>query len=180
MVFTGIQGFPSRYDLEMTPTGLVATDNNTGERVQAVLSKKLKNSKENIWRIKTVSGHKYFNQLAIRASELRRTMKNRDIEELHKRNNVEATIFQFSFFLRNNKTRYRSQFKHQTWAYARCLWINLVRINNFMKQTCQRTCESIENLAKALSIQQIFSSFWLNRLRYILNFSIEAYHINLY
>lgn len=180
MVFTGIQGYPSRYDLEMTPAGLVATDTHTGERVQAVLSKKLKNSKENIWRIKTVSGYKYFNQLAIRASELRHTMKNRTIEELHKRNNVEATIFQFSFFLRNNKTRYRSQFKHQTWAYFRCLWINLVRINNFMKQTCQRTCESIENLAQTLSIQQIFSSFWSNRLRYNLNFSIEAHYINLY
>jgi len=180
MVFTGIQGYPSRYDLEMTPAGLIATDTQTGERIQAVLSKKLKNSKEDIWRIKTVGGYKYFNPLAIRASELRRTMKNRTIEELHKRNNVEATIFQLSCFLRNNKTRYRGQFKHQIWAYARCLWINLVRINNFMKQTCQRTCESIENLAQTLSIHQILSSFWSNRLRYKLIFSIEAHYIDLH
>jgi len=180
MVFTGIQGYPSRYDLEMTPAGLIATDTQTGERIQAILSKKLKNSKEDIWRIKTVGGYKYFNPLAIRASELRRTMKNRTIEELHKRNNVEATIFQLSCFLRNNKTRYRGQFKHQIWAYARCLWINLVRINNFMKQTCQRTCESIENLAQTLSIHQILSSFWSNRLRYKLIFSIEAHYIDLH
>jgi len=150
----------------MTPAGLIATDTQTGERIQAVLAKKQKNSKEERWRIKTDSGYKYFNQLAIRASEVRRTMKERPLEELHKRNNVEATIFQLSFFLRNNKSRYRGQFKHQTWAYAKCLWIKLVRINNFMKQTCQRTGESIENVAQSLSILKISSSFWSRRLSY--------------
>jgi len=180
MIFTGIQGAPSRYDLEMTPAGLIATDTQTGERIQAALAKKQKNSKEERWRIKIDSGYKYFNQLAIRASEVRRTMKERPIEELHKRNNVEATIFQLSFFLRNNKSRYRGQFKHQTWAYARCLWINLVRINNFMKQTCQRTGESIESVAQSLSLRQIIASFWSHRLKYNLKFSIEAYHIDKY
>lgn len=180
MVFTGIQGSPSRYDLEMTPTGLIVTDTKTSEHIQAVLAKKLKNSKEERWRINTISGRKYFNQQAIRASELRRTMKKRPIEELHKRNNVEATIFQLSFFLRKNKSRYRGQFKHQIWAYARCLWINLVRINNFMKQTYQRTCESIENLAKYPSIRQILVLLRNQKLRYNLNFTIETNFINLY
>ncbi|MBC8555792.1 MAG: transposase [Candidatus Brocadiales bacterium] len=178
MVFTGIQGYPSRYDLEMTPTGLLVTDTQTGERFQAVLAKKRKNSKEDRWRIKTDSGWKYFNQLAIRASELRRTMKERPIEELQKRNNVEATIFQLSFFLRNNKSRYRGQFKLQTWAYARCLWINLVRINNFMKQTCQRTCQSVENAVQSLTLSQIIALFWPQRLRYKLKLSTEANHID--
>ena len=68
---------------------------------------RLKNSKEERWRITTASDYKYLNQLAIRASELRRVMKERTIEKLHKRTNVEATIFQLSFFLCNNKTRYR-------------------------------------------------------------------------
>lgn len=180
MVFTGIQGYPSRYDLEMTPAGLLVTDTQTGERFLAVLAKKIKNSKEDRWRIKTGSGYLYFNQLAIRASELRRTMKQRPIEELHKRNNVEATIFQLSFFLRNNKSRYRGQYKHQTWAYARCLWINLVRINNFMKQTCQRTYQTIENLAQFLFIRQIIRSFWPHRLNVNLKFPIEANHIEFY
>jgi hypothetical protein len=180
MVFTGIQGFPSRYDLEMTPAGLLVTDTQTGKRYQAVLAKKNKNSKEDRWRIKTNSGCKYFNQMAIRASELRRAIKERPIEELHKRNNVEATIFQLSFFLRNNKSRYRGQFKHQTWAYARCLWINLVRISNFMKQTCQRTCESMDNLVQFLLISRIITSFWPYRLKYNLKISIEANHIELY
>ncbi len=151
MVFTGIQGAPSRYDLEMTSSGLIVTDTQTGECIQAVLAKKIKNSKEDHWRIKTSDGYKYFNQQAIRASEVRRTMKQRPLEELHKRNNVEATIFQLSCLIRNNKTRYRGQFKQKVWAYCRCLWINLVRIINFMKQICQRTFKTMENLAHILS-----------------------------
>ena len=144
MVFTGIQGFESRYDLEMTPEGLLVTDTKTGERMKSVLVKKHKNSKENRWRITTSTGRKYFNQLAIRASHLRRQMKGRSLEELHKRNNVEATIFQLSYPLRNNKSKYRGIIKQKTWAYCRCLWINLVRILNFTKQICQRTFKIME------------------------------------
>ena len=151
MVFTGIQGAPSRYDLEMTSSGLIVTDTQTGECIQAVLAKKIKNSKEDRWRIKTSDGYKYFNQQAIRASELRMTMKQRTLEELHKRNNVEATIFQLSYLTRNNKTRYRGLLKQKAWAWCRCLWINLVRIINFMKQTCQRTFKTMEKLPHILS-----------------------------
>ena len=46
MVFTGIQGAASRYELEMAPEGLLVTDTQTGERLQATLAKKLKNSTE--------------------------------------------------------------------------------------------------------------------------------------
>ncbi len=180
MVYTGIQGFPSRYDLAMTPEGLLVTDILTGEHFKAVLAKKNKNSREDRWRITTIRGNKYFSQQAIRASELRRALEKRSIEELHKRNNVEATIFQLSFFLRNNKSRYRGQYKLQSWAYARCLWINLVRINNSIKQTCQRTCQSIENVAHSLSLSRIIHLFWTPGLRYIPKYSIDANHIDLY
>lgn len=179
MVFTGIQGYPSRYDLEMTSTGLIVTDTKTGEHIQAVLVKKLKNSTQDRWRIKTVSGYKYFGQLAIRASELRRTMKKRTIEELHKRNNVEATIFQLSFLLRNNKTRYRGQFKQKVWAYCRCLWINLVRINNFMKQTCQRTSKTMEKVAHILSFYLKPAINKHYRMKCSLNFPINTIYFNL-
>jgi hypothetical protein len=144
MVFTGIQGFESKYDLEMTPEGLLVTDTKTGEQMKAVLVKKHKNSKEDRWRITTPSGYYYFGQLAIRASQLRRQMKGRSLEELHKRNNVEATIFQLGFPLRNNKSKYRGIIKQKTWAYCRCLWINLIRILNFTKQICQRTFKAME------------------------------------
>jgi len=179
MVFTGIQGYPSRYELEMTPTGLIVTDTQTGERIQAVLAKKLKNSKEDRWRITTASGNKYFGQQAIRASELRRAMKQRPIEEIHKRNNVEATIFQLSFLLRNNKTRYRGQFKQKLWAYCRCLWINLVRIINFMKQTCQRTFKTMEKITHILSFYQKLAINKCYRMKFSLKFSIYTISFNL-
>ncbi len=147
MVFTGIQGFESRYDLEMTPEGLLVTDTKTGEFMKAVLVKRLKNSKEDRWRITRPTGNYYFGQLAIRASHLRRQMNGRSLEELHKRNNVEATIFQLAFPLRNNKSKYRGINKQKTWAYCRCLWINLVRILNFTKQICQRTFNTMEKPA---------------------------------
>ena len=147
MVFTGIQGAESRYDLEMTSEGLMVTDTKTGELIQAVLVKKQKNSTEDRWRIKTSTGKYYFGQQAIRASNIRRQMKGRPKEELYKRNNVEATIFQLSFPLRNNKSKYRGQIKQKMWACCRCLWINLVRIVNFTKQKCQRTLKTMFLLA---------------------------------
>lgn len=45
-----------------------------------------------------------------------------------KRNNVEATIFQYCFHTRNNKTRYRGLLKHKLQAFARGLWINMRRL----------------------------------------------------
>lgn len=179
MVFTGIQGFASRYDLEMTSTGLIVTDTQTGEQTQAVLAKKLKNSKEDQWRIKTADGYKYFNQQAIRASTLRRTMKQRPKEELHKRNNVEATIFQLSCMLRKNKTRYRGLFKQKVWAYCRCLWINLLRISNFMKQTCQRTFESMKKSSQFLFFNQIIAPVEKSRMKMSWNFFIILLYLKL-
>ncbi|MDZ4204385.1 MAG: transposase [Bacteroidales bacterium] len=147
MVFTGIQGFASRYELEETADGLTVTDTLTGECIQATLAKKIKNSKGDKWYIQTGKGRHYFDQKAIRTSKLRREMMNRPIEELQKRNNVEATIFQLSYPLRNSKTKYRGLFKQQLWAVCRCLWINLVRIVKFIEQTCQRTFQNLKNAA---------------------------------
>jgi hypothetical protein len=144
MVFTGIQGAESRYDLNMTAEGLLVTDTHTGEQMKAVLVKKFKKSKEDRWKIKTPTGPYYFSQQAIRTSHMRREMKGRTVEELRKRNNVEASIFQLGIPLRNNKSKYRGLIKQKTWAYCRCLWINLIRILNFTKQICQRTFKTME------------------------------------
>lgn len=147
LVYTGMQGFEPRYDLEMTSVGLLVTDTKTGEQMKAVLVKKNKNSKEDRWRITTPNGYYYFNQQSIRASRLRREIKGRTVEELHKRNNVEATIFQLGIPLRNNKSKYRGLIKQRIWTYCRCLWINLIRILNFTKQICQRTFKTMEKPA---------------------------------
>jgi hypothetical protein len=158
MVFTGIQGSESKYDLEMTQEGLLVTDTRSGEQMKAVLVKKHKISNEDRWRIKTPKGYYYFNQQAIRASHLRHEIKGRTQEELHKRNNVEATIFQLGFPLRNKKSKYRGLIKQKTWAYCRCLWINLIRILNFTKQTCQRAYITMKKPALKSFLCDYFNS----------------------
>jgi len=147
MVFTGIQGAVSRYDLEMSPEGLLVTDTQTGEQILATLAKKRKNSKEDRWFIRSGKNKVYFNQQAIRTSTMRREMKQRPIEELQKRNNVEATIFHVGYPLRNGKSKYRGLIKNQAWAICRCFWVNLVRIIHFLEQTCQRTPHKSKNAA---------------------------------
>ena len=42
--------------------------------------------------------------------------------------NATATIFQYCFLTRNNKTRYRGLFKQTLQALARCAWINMRRL----------------------------------------------------
>ncbi len=156
MVYTGIQGTPSRYDLEMTPQGLLVTDTLTGDQQLAILGKKIKSSKEDRWRFIDSTGKTiYFSQQAIRASEIRRTMKARPIEELHRRNNVEATIFQFAYPLRNNKSKYRGLLKQRTFSYCRCLYINLVRIMLLEKQICQRTTCALKKSALSTIIKPL-------------------------
>jgi len=182
MVFTGIQGAESKYDLEMTPKGLQVTDTKTGECILAVLVKKQKNSKEDRWRIETPTGHYYFGQQAIRTSNMRREMKARPLEELHKRNNVEATIFQFGIPLANGKSKYRGQIKQKMWACCRCLWINLVRILNFSKQICQRTPDPAQKSALSTFFMQLFTirrhlATKIKEYGYLLNITL---HLNLF
>jgi len=74
-------------------------------------------------------------------------MMQRPIEELHKRNNVEATIFNLCCKLRNEKSKYRGLEKNQTWAICRCLWVNLDRIMHFSEQPYQRTVQKAKNAA---------------------------------
>jgi len=143
-VYTGIQGSLPRYIPEETSEGVILTDTQTGERIQATPVKKHKKGKGKSWSFITGEGKKiYITENAVRASQKRKEMKKRPPEKLRKRNNVEATIFQLSFPLRNAKTKYRGLYKQQAWASCRCLWINLVRIVNFMGQTSQRTPQMV-------------------------------------
>jgi hypothetical protein len=157
MVFTGIQSNPSRYDHDMTSAGLLVTDTQTGECFLAEKTKKLKNSKEDRWVIKTPDGRVYFSQQAIRASMLRKQITNRPVQETRKRNNVEATIFHVAFPLKNGKSKYRGLFKQRVWAFCRCLYVNLVRIIKFTKQTCQRTIKTMEIRLKIADSDQKLS-----------------------
>lgn len=135
LYLTGMQGKPPRYTIVMIKEGLQVIDTLTGEIQIAHKTKK------GSWGIKTEKGHHYFKQEDIDAAILRKEIKDTPTEKKKKRNNVEATVFQYSFHTRNNKTRYRGLIKHKLFAFARCLWINLVRITNYEIKICQGTLE---------------------------------------
>jgi IS5 family transposase len=129
LVSTGLQGKPGRYDLRMEGEELVVTDTLTNKTIECL-------KREGNWRIKTEKGgYRYFTAEQVAICELRRQLANIPPEKLMNRNNVEATIFQYCFHTRNNKTRYRGLMKHKLFSYARCLWVNCVRLINYLRKT---------------------------------------------
>ena len=72
--------------------------------------------------------YRYFDDETVKRCEVRRQMDSIPWEERRKRNNVEASIFQYGLHTRINKTRYRGLIKHTLQAIARCLWINMRRL----------------------------------------------------
>ena len=124
----GIQGKPSRFDLEQTDDKtLEVTDKQTGEVITAIPVK------DDRWKI-LIEGKegkkcwRYFGRDQIDKAKTRRKVESIPFEERKKRSNVEATIFQYGFHTRNNKTRYRGLIKHKMQALARCAWINMRRL----------------------------------------------------
>ena len=131
--FTGMPGMPGRYDLTLCDDTLTVIDTQTGEIIPAYKNKSGK------WAIKTEKGYRYFSDQQIENCQLRKQIEQIPVEKRNKRNNVEATIFQLSYYTRNNKTRYRGLIQHKIWALLRCIWINLKRIIAYVEQICQRT-----------------------------------------
>lgn len=133
-VTTGLQGKPSRYDLTLDDDKLTVVDKATGE----VLPVTKTNDK---WRISTDSKakYRYFTREQVEKALLRKRLEAIPKEELDRRNNVEAAMFQVSYHTRNNKTRYRGLVKHVMWACSRCMWINFIRLVIFQTTTSQRT-----------------------------------------
>lgn len=127
-VANGIQGKSTRFDLDKREDGtLEVTDKNIAEVIEAI---KVKDGK---WKIPVIdkngkNAYLYFDDEAVKRNEDRRQMESIPWEERKKRNNVEASIFQYCFHTRNNKTRYRGLIKHTLQAIARCAWINMRRL----------------------------------------------------
>ena len=132
IILTGLQGPEGRYDLipdKQNKDKLTVIDRKTGNVIDAQKVKSRKKPEENKWRIKTDEGKsRYFTLEHIRTSLLRQKLREIPLEELNRRNNVEATIFQIGFHYSNNKSRYRGLAKHKLWAYSRAMWVNFVRI----------------------------------------------------
>jgi hypothetical protein len=155
--FTGIQGAESQFDLSLSEDILTVTDRKSGLVLPV---RKIKSGK---WAIKSQGKYRYFSKKEIDACNLRKQIAEMPVEMRNKRNNVEATIFQLSYFSRNNKTRYRGEFKTQMWAILRCIWINLRRIYAYVKPICQRTIKNRAFMSKKLAfIAKLFDFPSLN------------------
>ena len=132
--------------------GLTVVDTRTGLTYEAVKAV-TKQGKFNRWRIpwNNKTGWRYFEEKEIQAHMLRKQIESLPPEEQHKRNNVEAAMFQYSFHTRNGKTRYRGLFAHKLHAYHRCMWMNLRRIWKFQVTTFQRPISALFRLLREMS-----------------------------
>ena len=144
-LINAIQGAKTRFDLIQHQDGkLTIKDTQTGELIPAT---KLRDKDK--WRIKVGLTYKYFGAKEITASVLKRKIAAIPQEILNIRNNVEATIFQLGFHYSNDKTRYRGLIKHKMWANIRCMWLNFVRIKNYVTQKLINT--ELEVIYNAIS-----------------------------
>lgn len=120
--------------------GLTVREVATGNTYEAIKAVTKQGSRKR-WRIpwNNKTGWRYFEEKDIKAYQLRTQIESLPSEEQHKRNNVEAAMFQYSFHTRNGKTRYRGLLKHRMHAYSRCMWMNLRRMVIFLISTFQRS-----------------------------------------
>ena len=124
--YSGLQGTPGRFSYERTADGVKVIDQQTGE-VQ--LAQEYKPGKYKI----IIDGKpRYFKEQHIDSYLNRKQIEALPAHIRNRRNNVEASIFQLSYYTQNGKTRYRGLMTHQRWAWCRGLWINLVRIKNYL------------------------------------------------
>lgn len=150
-----IQGAKGRFDFNLLENDeLQVTDTLTGtihvaSRVNCRGKYKLK------WKIIVDKKYYYFIPKDIVTNKLRKSLGEIPKEVLDIRNNVEATIFQIGFHYSNDKTRYRGLSRTKMWANYRCLWINFIRIQNYLGQIFQRTT-FLSNLATKISFEKQF------------------------
>lgn len=146
LITSGLQGAPSRFELIPDGDSLTVVDNLTGETLPALRTK-------DKWRIAhpdpgAKSKYRYFTPEQVESSRLRRELRDIPPEKTRMRNNVEASIFQYCFHLRNNKTRYRGLLKQKLFSYARCMWINSRRLEIFLITASQRAIVDVLSVMK--------------------------------
>jgi len=155
-----IQGAKGRFDLILSENDeLSATDTFTGLTYNAV-SVRCRKVGVKKWRITVEEKYYYFSTKEIETCRLRKELEQIPTEMLNIRNNVEATIFQLGFHYPNNKTRYRGLSRNKIWANLRCLWVNFVRIQNYLGQICQKTCFLLKS-ALNFVFESLFLSFYI-------------------
>ncbi len=154
-----IQGAKGRYEFNLLENGeLSILDTKTNDIVD--VTKIVGKNNIEKWRIKKEKSYRYFTQKEIDTCLIRKKIVETPIETLQKRNNVEATVFQLGYHYPNAKSRYRGLIKHQMWANIRCLWVNFVRILNYIQQLCLKTAFFVKYLTKFI-LNELYLAFKL-------------------
>jgi len=130
----GIQGRKGRFEYTTENDEIHVTDKSTNYKTVV-----MKMSKG--YKFIDINGKThYITQKVIDMCKLKKELSSTPPEELNKRNNVEAAMFQLSFHTRNGKTRYRGLMKQKLFAYARVMWINFRRLCLYYEKSInQRT-----------------------------------------
>ena len=135
--------------------GLTIREIATGNTYEAVNAVTKQGSRKR-WRIpwNNKTAWLCFEDKDIKAYQLRKQIESLPLEEQHKRNNVEAAMFQYCFHTCNGKIRCRGLLKHRMHAYSRCMWMNIRRMVIFQISTSQRSI-----FALCGPIREAFNSF---------------------
>jgi hypothetical protein len=181
LVLGAIQGKSSRYDLTLDDDNeLIVTDIETNTIIPVRKVESRKEGTDPKWVIKNEKNkNRYFTQKEIDTCSLRKLIGTRTQRELNVRNNVEATIFQLGYHYSNAKSRYRGLSKHKIWANIRCLWVNFVRIVNFMARNgsnyiqkmknclilCQFSAKYIKNIDVRVIAEIFYQTRWKTEVR---------------
>ena len=121
----GMPGYASRFTYDYTDQGVAVTDTRTGEhRIAAEF-------KPGRYRVVFDKCY-YFTDVRIQSYLLRKQVEEMPDEVRKRRNNVEATIYHISCCLKKSKSRYRGIHGNRLWATSRAVWVNLIRIRNFL------------------------------------------------
>jgi hypothetical protein len=168
LVIGAIQGKPSRYDLKQNESGeLTVTDLTTNTEVTVRKVASHKKGTESKWAIRTENDkYRYFTQKEIDTCSLRKQIAARPQAELNRRNNVEATIFQLGYHYPNDKSRYRGLIKHKMWANTRCMWVNFVRIMNYIAGGGSKSVQPIPNCVQNVKNWLLLLLFLLKYVKF--------------
>jgi flagellar biosynthesis chaperone FliJ len=149
LILGAIQGKPPRYDLVLDDKNeLIVTDLQINTIVPSCKITPRKDGNILKWKIKTEEGkNRYFTQKEIDTCSLRKQITTRTQTELNVRNNVEASVFQLGYHYPNAKSRYRGLIKHKIWANSRCIWVNFVRIMNFIAKNGDICVRKLKNMS---------------------------------
>lgn len=180
-ILSGIQGKKGEFEFKLD-------DNQELLAVISILTGEINipiKTKSGKYRITINGRHRYFSKKEIESYLQRQKVDAIPQKEKNRRNNVEATVFQLVWPLRNKKTKYKGKFKNQLWAFLRCLWINFVRIKNYMGELCPVSeksgkCSVLLTFFSELSTKSFAWASFQNNLNFYLKMNDKVKSVSCY